>query len=209
MLTTDQLDEITRRTLGHYDSHAEGFRDGTWSHDVSQNLDALLSAITAPAPLQILDFGCGPGRDLVELTHRGHHPTGLDGSAHFCQMARRASSRPVFHQNFLDLSLPADHFDGVFANASLFHVPVQSLPRVLTALWQTLKPGGVLFSSNPRGDNVEGWGGERYGSYHDLDTWKGFAESAGFVAIGHYYRPPGRPRSQQPWLASTWRKPVQ
>ena len=42
-----------------------------------------------------------------------------------------------------------------------------------------------------------------------MNTWKGFAESAGFVAIGHYYRPPGRPRSQQPWLASTWRKPVQ
>jgi SAM-dependent methyltransferase len=42
------------------------------------------------------------------------------------------------------------HFDGVFANASLFHVPSQALPRVLAQLHATLKPGGVLFSASPR-----------------------------------------------------------
>ena len=59
------------------------------------------------------------------------------------------------------MNLPPHHFDGVFANAALFHVPGQELPRVLRELADTLKPSGVLFSSNPRGRNHEGWSGGR------------------------------------------------
>jgi SAM-dependent methyltransferase len=66
-------------------------------------------------------------------------------------MARAHSGCEVWHQDFLKLDLPEAHFDGVFANAALFHVPRQALPHVLLELHATLKPGGVLFSSNPRG----------------------------------------------------------
>jgi len=72
-------------------------------------------------------------------------------------MARVNSGCKVIEQNLLELDLPRSHFDGVFANAVLFHVPGQVLPRVLKELHATLKPGGVLFSSNPRGDGQEGW----------------------------------------------------
>jgi SAM-dependent methyltransferase len=112
----------------------------------------------------------------------------------------------VLHQDFLALDLPAERFDGVFANASLFHVPSRDLPRVLRELWQALKPRGVLFASNPRGSNDEGWHGERYGVWHDLAGWRAYCTAAGFTELKHYYRPPGRPRSEQPWLASVWRK---
>jgi SAM-dependent methyltransferase len=104
------------------------------------------------------------------------------------------------------LELPPGHFDGIFANAVLFHVPRAALPDVLGRLWTSLVPHGVLFSSNPRGDNVEGWSGDRYGSYHDLEAWSRFLKAADFEAIEHYYRPTGLPREQQPWLASTWRR---
>ena len=73
-------------------------------------------------------------------------------------------------------------------------------------LHATLKPGGVLFSSNPHGHNEEGWSGERYGVYHDLKTWRGYLCAAGFVELDHYYRPTGLPREQQPWLAIVWRR---
>jgi SAM-dependent methyltransferase len=109
-------------------------------------------------------------------------------------------------QDLLRLDLPAQFFDGVFANATLFHVPGQELPRVLRDLHATLKPRGVLFASNPRGDNEEGWNRGRYGTYHDLDGWRRYLAAAGFVELAHYYRPAGRPRDQQPWLASVWRK---
>lgn len=203
-----QLAEISRRTVAHYNNSAEAFWRGTRDHDVSQNLQALLSALTAPAPCRILDFGCGPGRDLAALAAAGHQPVGLDGSAVFCEMARAHAGCEVLHQDFLALELPLEQFDGVFANASLFHVPGAALPRVLRELHACLRGGGVLFSSNPRGDNVEGWQQERYGAYHDLATWQRLMEDAGFEALGHYYRPPGLPRHQQPWLASTWHKAV-
>lgn len=206
-LSDAELSLISRSTVGHYDARAEQFWQGTRDHDVSQNIDALLSAIEVPGPLEILDLGCGPGRDLVDLSSRGHRPTGLDGSARFCQMARARSGRPVLHQDFLDLRLPDAAFDGVFANATLFHVPAQELPRVLRQLHATLRPGGVLFSSVPRGDGVEGWNGDRYGTYLQLPDWRSLMEGAGFAYLGHYFRPPGLPRAQQPWLASTWRRP--
>jgi SAM-dependent methyltransferase len=201
----DELARISAETLAHYDRRAEDFRAGTWDHDVSQNIDALLRAIRGEPPFTILDFGCGPGRDLKVFQKRGHRPVGLDGAEAFVTMARAATGCEVWHQDFLQLDLPDAYFDGVFANASLFHVPGQELSRVLRELRATLKPGGVLFSSNPRGDNQEGWHGERYGTYHDLASWRQQLTAAGFEEIGHFYRPGGLPREQQPWLASVWR----
>ena len=109
-------------------------------------------------------------------------------------------------QDLLALDLPDARFDGVFANAVLFHVPSQELPRVLRELHATLKPGGVLFSSNPHGHNEEGWNDGRYGAFHDLEAWQRFMTGAGFIELAHYYRPEGLPREQQPWLASAWRR---
>jgi len=205
-LDPQALQQITQTTLGNYNQTAESFRAGTRDHDVSQNIEALLRHIQVPAPAQILDFGCGPGRDLRTFTRLGHVATGLDGSERFAEMARTDSGCEVWQQNFLELDLPAERFDGIFANAVLFHIPSQELPRVLAQLHATLKPGGVLFSSNPRGDNQEGWKGPRYGAYHDLENWRRVLTEAGFVELEHYYRPAGLPREQQPWLASVWRK---
>ena len=205
-LSTEDVARIARLTLEHYDQRAADFWEGTRAHDVSQNLAALLQAIATPPPHAILDFGCGPGRDLKTLSDLGHVAVGLDGAARFVAMARAHSRCEVWQQDFTSLALPAERFDGVFANASLFHVPGQELPRVLRELWETLKPSGVLFTSNPRGNNEEGWSQGRYGAFHDLDAWRRYLGTAGFAEIGHYYRPPGLPRDRQPWLASVWRK---
>jgi len=200
-----ELDGLTARTLEHYEHNATVFAEATRDHDVSQNIDALLRHIVGSPPFTILDLGCGPGRDLIAFTRLGHRAIGLDGAAAFAAMARAASGCEVWQQDFLHLQLPPVHFDGVFANASLFHVPVQELPRVLKQLHATLKPGGVLFSSNPRGQNEEGWRGGRYGAFHDLAAWRAYMEGAGFTELEHFYRPPGLPCEQQPWLASVWR----
>ena len=200
-----ELAELTARTLAHYEASAASFAAGTANHDVSQNYAALLSAITGKPPFRILDLGCGPGRDLAWFKLQGHEPVGLDGSTAFVEMARKATGCTVLHQNFLSLDLPRAAFDGVFANASLFHVPVQELPRVLRQLHDTLVPGGVLFCSNPRGQDTEQLNGERFGAFHTLESWRVYVEAAGFAEIQHYYRPAGLPRNEQPWLASVWR----
>ena len=192
-------------TISHYESDPDGFRVGTQNHDVSQNYQALLNAILGEGPLKILDLGCGPGRDLVYFRDLGHIATGLDGCESFCRMAREETGCQVLLQNFIDLKLKDDHFDGVFANASLFHVPKTELSQVIGKLQKSLKRQGVLFSSNPRG-NSEGMNGSRYGNYMELDEYQKIVEECGFSLIHHYYRPDGIPVEQRPWLACVFRK---
>ena len=205
-LLLEDLALITAKTLEHYNERADEFWVGTRDHDVTQNIEALLRHIRGAPPLRILDLGCGPGRDLAAFRALGHEPIGLEGFPPLAAMARRHSGCAVWEQDFLALKLPSSHFDGIFANASLFHVPRQELPRVLSELRAALKPAGVLFASNPRGNNEEGWVGGRYGAYHDIESWRGFLRAAAFAELEHYYRPPGLPLERRPWLASVWRR---
>jgi len=194
------LDAIETLTLSHYNQNAEAFWEGTKDHDVTQNYAAFLAPFPTGKKLDILDLGCGPGRDVRYFHSLGHRPVGLDGSEAFCMMARNYTGCRILQQKFLSLDLPEQAFDGIFANASLFHVPSRELPRVLTELRSALRSGGILFLSNPRGDG-EGWSGQRYGHYMQFDAGKLFLEQAGFTVIDHYYRPEGKPRHEQPWLA--------
>jgi SAM-dependent methyltransferase len=203
---TTSLDRISCRTLAHYEANAEDFWQGTKDHDVSQNYTALLDNLEGAEPFTILDLGCGPGRDLAYFRSLGHEAVGIEGCRAFCVMARRYSGCEVLEQDFLALVLSAQRFDGVFANASLFHVPSRELPRVLGELRVAMKPRGVLFCSNPRGENQEGWHGERYGVYWGLERWREIVTAAGFKEIDHYYRPKDKPAAQQTWLATVWRK---
>lgn len=208
-LLSSHLDEVGARTLGHYAAHAASFWEGTRNHDVTENYRALLGALPGTAPRRILDLGCGPGRDLVALRDAGETPIGLDGCVEFVEMARAYSGCEVIEQNFLNLELPPASFEGVFANASLFHVPGAQLAHVLGVLFSALVPGGVLFCSNPRAmsADAEGFHGERYGCYLTIESWSNVIARAAFVLESQYLRPSGRPPSEQPWLAMVWRKP--
>jgi SAM-dependent methyltransferase len=206
-LNSTELKQIVDLTVEQYNRCADDYWEGTRDHNVIQNIAMLLQYIYDEPPFTILDFGCGPGRDLKTFADLGHIAVGVDGASRFAAMARIHSDCEVWQQDFLKVDLPDNRFDGVFANAALFHVPSQELPRVLLELRATLKPGGVLLSSNPRGHNEEGWNQGRYGAYYDLEMWRRYMSAAGFAELTHYYRPAGLPRGRQPWLASVWRRP--
>ncbi len=189
-----------------YDRRAEEFRERTRNHDVAQNIDALLRWVTPNCGAHILDFGCGPGRDLKVFSDKGHTAIGLDGCISFVETARAYSGCNVWQQDFMAFDLPDAHFDGVYANATLFHVPRRELSRVLGQIRATLKSAGVLFASNPRGDDEEGWAGERYGVWHSTEGWNRFMSDAGFVGLEQYLRPGDAPVEQRRWLATVWRK---
>lgn len=199
------FEQIVSLTLDHYNQRAESFWENTREHDVSQNIASMLRHIPGDGRVTLLDFGCGPGRDLKVFADLGHVAIGLDGAPRFVEMARAHSGCEVWLQDFLDLDLPEWYFDGIFANATLFHVPSRELPRVLLELRASLKPGGVLFSSIPYGHDEEGWSDGRYGVFHDPESWRRFGSEAGFVEILHYYRPAGVAREAQRWFASVWR----
>ena len=203
---TRHLRRLSQETIAHYNRSAQEYWDRTRSHDVNQNYTAFLEAIEGDQPFSILDFGCGPGRALQHFRSLGHDTVGLDGSKEFVAMARSYSGCEVLHQDFLAMVLPQSRFDGVFANASLFHVPSRELPRILLELSAALRARGVLFCSNPRGNNEEGFSGDRYSCFFDLDTWRHYVTAAGFLKLQCYFRPPGLPCHRQMWLASVWRK---
>lgn len=197
----------SRKTLSYYENNAVRFEERTRDHDVSQNIAALLGGIEVAPPFVILDLGCGPGRDLKTFRDLGHEAIGIEGAAALAEMARELSGCEVWGQDFLALDLPPARFDGIFANAVLFHVPPPELPRVLSELHAALKPRGVLFSSIPHGNDVETTHPDgRYGAYHRPETWQRYMRDAGFTELAHFFRPEGKPREQQPWFASVWRK---
>ncbi len=197
------MDDIVKKeasTIEHYEHNAKAFWDGTKDHDVSQNTQAFLEALPKGKPLNILDLGCGPGRDMRHFKSLGHNPIGLDGSKTFCKMATAYTGCPTINESFVDMDLSNHKFHGIFANATLFHVPASELLTVLKKLWGCLLPDGILFTSNPRG-NEEGWQGQRYGHYLEFEPSKTYLNQAGFDILHHYYRPEGKPIEQQPWLA--------
>ncbi|NKB22131.1 MAG: methyltransferase domain-containing protein [Alphaproteobacteria bacterium] len=200
--------EYTKSTIEYYERNAERFWQGTRDHDVGQNYVAFLDALYGEGPHRILDFGCGPGRDIAAFKARGHDPVGLDGTLNFVNMAVEYTGCEVLHQDFTKLDLPPAAFDGVFANVSLFHVPKDTIIDVLKAIFDTILSNGVLFSSNPRGNNEESFSNGRYGAYYSENEWNSAVESAGFTLIEQYYRPKGLPREQQHWFATVWRKPA-
>ena len=195
-----------QRTIEHYSARPNDFWAGTKTHDVSQNIDALTRHLPTVEQPCILDFGCGPGRDLKQWTDLGCLAIGLDGCPEFCEMARAYSGCEVWQQNFVELKLPPTQFHGIFANASLFHIHRSQLLRVLQAFHQTLTDEGVVFCSNPRGPDIEQVNGLRYGNYMDVAGWTNFFTAAGFEPCEHYFRPSGLPREEQPWLAMVWKK---
>jgi SAM-dependent methyltransferase len=201
----DDYKGFTQRTISHYQENSESFWQGTKNHDVDQNYAALQARLPGIQGVNILDFGCGPGRDLKYFSDCGYTVTGLDGCANFCSMARAYSGCEVLEQNFCKLELPSEMFHGIFANASLFHIPKNEFIDVLKILNLSLLDDGLLFCSNPRGTG-DGFDGSRYGNYMEYEEYKACLRLAGFEVIDHYYRPAGRPREEQHWLAIIARK---
>lgn len=215
--TESEVRQACSATLADYAAVAEGYALGNLDHDVSQNIAALLRPLPTDRPLDLLDVCCASGRDLVAFTQLGHRAVGLDGVPAFCKMARARSGCPVWQQDLCALDLPAERFDGIFANACLFHLPRAALPAALAQLRGSLRPGGVLAVSNAHGfsQDQEGWTGGRtagtrsYVCWLSEETWVDTCQTAGLELIESFYRPPGKPRPQQPFLVTVWRKPFE
>src|SRR5260370_41497506 len=105
-LTPDELTKISARTLEHYDRWARQFWEGTRDHDVSQNVAALLQHIEGAPPFTILDFGCGPGRDLKTFRQLGHRVIGLGGAPQLAGKGRACQGWGRRRQDVPHVSLP-------------------------------------------------------------------------------------------------------
>jgi SAM-dependent methyltransferase len=119
-----------------------------------------------PKKAAVLDLGCGTGRDSRALIDAGFDVTAVDGSAEMAREAETRVGRPVRVLLFEDLDY--EHaFDGIWANASLLHVPRAALADVLLRVYRALKPGGLLFASFKSGGKE---GRDKLGRYYNYLT---------------------------------------
>ena len=144
--------------MNYYDENAQEFFDGTVDADMSSHHEKFLKLM--PKNGRILDAGCGSGRDAKLFKSLGYDVTAIDGSIEMCRLASEFSGIDVKHMQFQEISF-SDEFDGIWASASLLHVPSDVLDSVLGNLKKALKKNGILYASFKYGD----FEGERNGRY--------------------------------------------
>lgn len=150
----------------YYNENAKEFFEGTAYVDMSENAKDFLALL--PAKSKILDAGCGSGRDSLMFMKQGFEVTAMDGSIEMCRLASEHIGQEVKHMLFQEVDFK-EEFDGIWASASLLHVPSQELEEVLIKLKNSLKENGVFYASFKYGD----FDGERNGRYfHNLTEEK-------------------------------------
>lgn len=150
-------------TILYYDTNAESFANDTLAADISPIRDTFCSLL--PPGAEILDLGCGAGRDSKAFLEKGFVPTPVDGSREMCRVASETTGLETRQLLFLDLDYE-NEFDGVWACSSLLHCPKDDLPKVFALIHRALKPNGVFYSSFKLGS----FEGNRNGRFFtDLD----------------------------------------
>ena len=144
--------------MNYYDKNAKEFFDDTVDADMSSHHEKFLRLM--PENGHILDAGCGSGRDTKIFKDLGYDVTAIDGSAEMCRLASEFSGIDVEQMQFQDIDF-INEFDGIWASASLLHVPSDELDLVLRNLKNSLKENGILYASFKYGD----FEGERNGRY--------------------------------------------
>lgn len=153
------------RVDNYYNTHATEFFNGT----VNVDLSALYQQFLAYMPQQacILDAGCGSGRDTYYFLQQGYQVTAIDASAELCKLASRYTQHPIHCLAFHDITW-CNQFAGIWACASLLHVPYQQLANVLDKLATALQAQGVLYASFKLGKGE--WRDDKGRTFTNLDA---------------------------------------
>ncbi|WP_320127499.1 methyltransferase domain-containing protein [uncultured Sphaerochaeta sp.] len=128
----------------YYDANTEQFLQSTLVVDMTEQYNFFLSHL--PSGSTLLDAGCGSGRDSLAFTQMGYAVEAFDLSKAMVEATKRLVAIPVRQMGFSDLDY-LDHFDGIWASASLLHVPQNEMSATFTLLSKALKPSGILFCS--------------------------------------------------------------
>ena len=162
--------EKEKRTLSYYDENAAVFCEGTRNADMSEMRGRFQQYLKSGA--LILDAGCGSGRDSKFFMESGYRVVALDGSKEMCRQASAYLGQEVQCRRFEEID-EKEVYDGIWACASLLHVPYELLPKVIARLIVALVDGGVLYASFKYRE-----AGGRYFTDLREDGWKKVLEEA-------------------------------
>ena len=195
MLVTSRCGTMTEQ---YYDDQVAAFARDTLTLDMGTMYAPFLAYI--PPGGHIFDAGCGPGRDSREFLRRGYDVTACDASSAMVALATQITGRPVLHLRFQNLAF-VEKFAGVWACASLLHVPRVEMDDVLTRLARALIPGGVLFASFKYGDSEGLRNGRHFTDYTEQRWMELLSHQPGLTPLTTWTTSDLRPgRTTERWL---------
>lgn len=186
------------KTLKYYNKNAQSFASGTVSVKFTEVQDKFLEKLNPDA--YILDFGCGAGRDTKYFLSRGYQIDAIDGSEQLCRIASKYTGIKVRQMLFQELD-EKEKYDGIWACASILHLPKKQLREVLENMYAALKSEGWIYTSFKYG-KFEGERNGRYFTDFTTDTFKEFIHDMhGLKIEEHWITGDVRPgRGEEKWL---------
>lgn len=179
----DVSQSATDLTARFYESHAQEYFARTVGADMSALYDRFLPHVRPGG--RILDLGCGSGRDLRAFRERGFDACGIDASPTLAKLATGYSGVSCVPMRLEDLQSEAE-FDGIWACASLLHIPKRRLPSVLRRVRRALVPGGLLFASVRLGEGEATAPDGRHFAYYSLEELEDQCKKAGLHVEDHW-----------------------
>lgn len=190
-------------TLDYYNENAEEFAEGTVNADVSSLQDKFIKSVKPNG--KILDLGCGSGRDSKIFLQNGFDVTAIDGSAEMCKVAEKFTGLTVRNLTFDKLDYN-NEFDGVWACATLLHIPSNEIENVIEKIITALKAGGYFYCSFKAG-TYEGDRNGRYFTDYDETAVKTLFSNFPQLQILDIWRSSDiRPDRNEDWVNCLMRK---
>ena len=137
------------KTIDYYNHHSQSFYDRTINADITDSCEKFLQYL--PEKVTILDAGCGVGRDTKYFLSKGHSVSAFDASEKMVQLACRETGANVTHLTFQELNFETI-FDGIWAQASLLHIPYDMTQDIYGKIHRSLKKDGIFYASYKYGD---------------------------------------------------------
>lgn len=158
--------------IEYYNKYANKIFEDTVDQNMEEIMKEFLEVLEEGDT--VLDLGCGSGRDSLTFYEMGYDVTAMDASEEMCKLAEIHTGLDVLCMSFEEMDFEAV-FDGIWACASLLHVPKAEMPEILDRVKLALKPEGVLYMSFKKGD-FEGFRGERYFSDYTSESMERLLE---------------------------------
>lgn len=159
--------KFVNKTLDYYNTNAQEYFSKTINVDMVDKYSRFLKYL--PKESNILDFGCGSGRDSLFFIKNGYKVTAVDGCKQLCKLASRYIGQSVKNIDFLDFN-SVNTFDGIWACASLLHVDKETFLKILKNLFTSLKENGVIYLSLKLGADYSSYEGDRFFTYYSEET---------------------------------------
>lgn len=149
-------------SIDYYNRYAVPYFEET----VDANMDEVMDMFTdlLPENAEVLDLGCGSGRDTIALEERGCYVTPMDGSEEMCKLAEVHTDKEVLQMTYEEMEFD-EVFDGIWACASLVHLTEEEMVQVLGKIVQALQKDGILYFSVHRGDRDGIYNGRYFRDY--------------------------------------------